>query len=64
MKTNENFTLESKELNEGKKVAFIAGGVNRDIDKSNLKAKMKSIVEYRKLKLERGWKTQQKSVVF
>ena len=45
MKTNENFTLESKELNEGKKVAFIAGGVNRDIDKSNLKAKMKSIVE-------------------
>ena len=30
MKTNENFTLESKELNEGKKVAFIAGGVNRE----------------------------------
>ena len=43
MKTNENFTLESKELNEGKKVAFIAGGVNRDIDKSNLKAKMRKI---------------------
>lgn len=32
-------------MNEGKKVAFIAGGVNRGIDKSNLKAKMKSIVE-------------------
>ena len=42
---NEIFTLESRELNEGKKVAFIAGGVNRGIDKSNLKAKMKSIVE-------------------
>ena len=45
MRTNEIFTLESRELNEGKKVAFIAGGVNRGIDKSNLKAKMKSIVE-------------------
>ena len=46
MRTNEIFTLESRELNEGKKVAFIAGGVNRGIDKSNLKAKMKSIVEW------------------
>ena len=45
MRTNEIFTLESRELNEGKKVAFITGGVNRGIDKSNLKAKMKSIVE-------------------
>ena len=27
---NEIFTLESRELNEGKKVAFIAGGINRD----------------------------------
>lgn len=45
MRTNEIFTLESRELNEGQKVAFIAGGVNRGIDKSNLKAKMKSIVE-------------------
>ena len=45
MRTNEIFTPESRELNEGKKVAFIAGGVNRGIDKSNLKAKMKSIVE-------------------
>ena len=45
MRTNEIFTLESRELNEGKKVAFVAGGVNRGIDKSNLKAKMKSIVE-------------------
>ena len=45
MRTNEIFTLESRKLNEGKKVAFIAGGVNRGIDKSNLKAKMKSIVE-------------------
>ena len=25
---NEIFTLESRELNEGKKVAFIAGGIN------------------------------------
>ena len=42
---NEIFTLESRELNEGKKVAFIAGGINRDIDKANVKAKMKSITE-------------------
>ncbi|MGJ0678825.1 hypothetical protein [Bacteroides ovatus] len=42
---NEIFTLESRELNEGKKVAFIAGGINRDINKANVKAKMKSIKE-------------------
>ena len=42
---NEIFTLESRELNEGKKVAFIAGGINRDIDKANVKAKMKSITD-------------------
>lgn len=42
---NEIFTLESRELNEGKKVAFIAGGINRDINKANVKAKMKSIGE-------------------
>ena len=45
MRTNEIFTLESRELNEGKKVAFIAGGINRDINKANVKAKMKSIKE-------------------
>ena len=42
---NEIFTLESRELNEGKKVAFIAGAINRDIKKANVKAKMKSITE-------------------
>lgn len=42
---NEIFTLESRELNEGKKVAFIAGGINRNINKANVKAKMKSIEE-------------------
>ena len=47
MRTNEIFTLESRELNEGKKVAFIAGGINRDINKTNLKAKMKSIEEHK-----------------
>lgn len=36
---NEIFTLESRELNEGKKVAFIAGGINRDINKANLNDK-------------------------
>ena len=39
------YALESRELNEGKKVAFIAGGINRDINKANVKAKMKSIKE-------------------
>ena len=43
---NEIFTLESRELNEGKKVAFIAGGINRDINKANLNDKMKSIGEH------------------
>ena len=37
---NEIFTLESRELNEGKKVAFIAGAINRDIKKANVKAKI------------------------
>ena len=46
MRTNEIFTLESRELNEGKKVAFIAGGINRDINKVNLNDKMKSIGEH------------------
>ena len=46
MRTNEIFTLESRELNEGKKVAFIAGGINRDINKANLNDKMKSIGEH------------------
>ncbi|MDC2008627.1 hypothetical protein PO027_18170 [Bacteroides thetaiotaomicron] len=45
MRTNEIFTLESRGLNEGKKVAFIAGGINRDINKANVKAKIKSIEE-------------------
>lgn len=45
MRTNEIFTLESRELNEGKKVAFIAGGINRDINRANVKAKIKSIEE-------------------
>ena len=43
---NEIFTLESRELNEGKKVAFIAGGINRDINKANLNDKVKSIGEH------------------
>ena len=41
---NEIFTLESRELNEGKKVAFIAGGINRDINKANLNDKMLSLI--------------------
>ena len=47
---NEIFTLESRELNEGKKVAFIAGGINRDINKANVKAK-RNVVNYRSWKL-------------
>ena len=46
MRTNEVFALESREVNEGKKVAFIAGGINRDINKANLNDKMKSIGEH------------------
>ena len=43
---NEVFALESREVNEGKKVAFIAGGINRDISKANLNGKVKSIGEH------------------
>lgn len=45
----EIFTLESKEVNEGKKIAFIDGGINRQINKANVKAKVKSIEESKQL---------------
>ena len=46
---NEIFTLESRELNEGKKVAFIAGAINRDIKKANV-SPLRNVVNYRNWK--------------
>lgn len=43
---NEIFCIESRLLDTEKKVAFIAGGINRDINSTNVKAKMKSLASY------------------
>lgn len=43
---NEIFCLEARMIENGKKVAFIAGGINREINNTNVKAKMKSLASY------------------
>lgn len=43
---NEIFCLEARMIENEKKVAFIAGGINREINNANVKAKMKSIGEH------------------
>lgn len=40
---NEIFCLEARMIENEKKVAFIAGGINREINNANVKAKMKSL---------------------
>ena len=43
---NEIFCLESRLFETEKKVAFIAAGINREINSTNVKAKMKSLASY------------------
>ena len=43
---NEIFCLEARMIENEKKVAFIAGGINRDINDTNVKAKMKSLASH------------------
>ena len=43
---NEIFCLEARLIENEKKVALIAGGINRDINDTNVKAKMKSLASY------------------